>query len=153
MTYTFKLSRRIAANHLWRVAPALLVLFLAACGASTPTGVTPTPVAPVAPAAVPGWLTISLDTPNSDDGAVQLVVTGPSIEAAEVTAGLDGLASVASSQAWIVVTGAVGDGTIARIRVPDVTKASLYAVTVQAVAARGSYALGSTSGYRATAVR
>jgi hypothetical protein len=153
MTYTFKLSRRIAANHVWRVAPALMLLLLAACGASTPTGVTPTPVTPVAPAAVPGWLTISLDTPNANDGAVQLAVSGPVIEAAEVTGGFDGLATVSATQAWIVVTGAVGDGAVARIRVPDLNKASQYSVSVQAVAARGTYALGSTAGYRATAVR
>jgi uncharacterized lipoprotein YajG len=53
MTCTFKIARRTAQNHLAPIAAALL---LAACGATAPTDATPTPVAPVTPAPVAGWL-------------------------------------------------------------------------------------------------
>lgn len=150
MTYTFKLARRNAQNHLAAVAATLL---LAACGATAPTDATPTPVAPVAPAPVAGWLTMQLDTPNTDDGAVQLMVTGPAIEEAAPAAGLDGAATLANGTAHLVVMGQVGDGAVARIRVPDVAKATQYQVQVTAAAARGTYELRQVAAYRVTVVR
>lgn len=154
MTYTFKLARRNAQNHPARVAPALLLaLFAAACGAAGPTDATPAPVAPVAPAPVPGWLTVQLDTPNTNDGAVQVVITGPALEAAEVATGYDGITTVEQGTAYLVVTGAVTDGAVARIRVPDVGRAAVYTATVQAAAARGTYALQPTAAYRVTLAR
>ncbi len=150
MTYTFKIARRTAQNHL---AATALTLLLAACGATAPTDATPTPVAPVAPAPVAGWLTLQLDTPNADDGAVQFFVTGPAIEEVAPATGLDGVATITNGAAHLVVTGQVGDGAVARIRVPDLAKATQYQVQVTAAAARGTYELRQVAAYRVTVAR
>ena len=90
MTYTFKISRRLASSYTewlsprrraaryteWLTAGAL-ALVLTACGANSGTG--PSNNATPAPP-TPGWLTVQLTTPYSNDGAVQLRVTGPSID-------------------------------------------------------------------------
>jgi hypothetical protein len=146
MTYTFKLSRRIASNH--RGSLAALALLLAACGAESPTSNTPAPL----PAAVSGWLTVQLATPNSDDGAVQIAVSGPGVDSAKVL-GYDGYAAVANTNANLIVTGAITNGSIARIFVRDLSQTSRVQATVVAAAARSSYALQELNGYRAVLVR
>lgn len=148
MTYTFKIARRMATNH-WRRAALLLALALVtACGSSAPTTATPAPPAPQA-----GWLTVQLDTPNADDGAIQLAISGPAAEAAQAEAPYDGLATVVGTTTYMVVTGPLADGALARLRVPDVSKATQYTVSIQAVAERGTYALRATTGYRVAIVR
>ena len=147
MTYTFKLSRRIASNH--RPCLAALTVLLAACGAQGPTS--NTPVQPPV-AAVSGWLTVQLTTPNSNDGAVQIAVSGPGVDSAKVVS-YDGYASVASSNANLIVTGAVTSGTIARVWVRDLARTSSVQATVVAAAARSSYAMQEMNGYRAVLVR
>ena len=147
MTYTFKLSRRIASNH--RFSLAALALLLAACGAQSPTSNTPV-LPPVA--AVSGWLTLQLTTPNSDDGAVQLVVSGPGVDSAKVL-GYDGYAVVANTNANLIVTGIVTNGSIARIFVRDLAQTSNVRAMVLAAAVRGNYSLQNLSGYRAVLVR
>lgn len=146
MTYKFKLSRRLSSNH--RSAVAALALLLAACGASSPTG--STPVTPVT--ATSGWLTIQLATPRSDDGAVQLSVNGPGIDSARVV-GYDGFTVVGGASADMVVTGAIGNGTIARVFLRDLSRAGDVRATVSAAAARGSYSLQELTGYRALVIR
>jgi hypothetical protein len=146
MTYTFKLSRRIASNH--RPALAAVSLLLAACGAQSPTG--STPVTPVT--ATAGWLTVQLATPRTDDGAVQVSVSGPGVDSATVV-GYDGFSVVGNSAADMVVTGPVTNGTIARVHLRDLSRASDVHATISAAAARGSYALQDLTGYRAVLVR
>lgn len=143
MTYTFKLSRRIASNH--RLGLASLSLLLAACGAQGPTE--STPVSPTS-----GWLTVQLVTPQGDDGAVQVSVRGPGIDSAKVV-GFDGFSVISSSSADMVVTGALTSGTIAQVHIRDLSRTSEVHATVSAAAARGSYALQNLSGYRAVVIR
>lgn len=146
MTYKFKLSRRMSSNH--RSVLAAASLLLAACGSQSPTG--STPVTPVAPTA--GWLTIQLATPRTDDGAVQLSVSGPGVDSAKIV-GYAGFSVVANSNADMVVTGAVASGTVARVYLRDLSRTGDVRATVSAAAARGSYALQDLSGYRAVVVR
>lgn len=151
MTYAFKISRRIAMNHRTLAVPALLaVVFLTACGGGDPTQST---TLPIAASATPGWLAIELDSPNSNDGAVQIAVTGPALTEATVEAPFNGLGTVSGTTAILVVTGTVQDGVVARVRVPDIAKSTQYSATVQAAAVKGSYALQSLTGYRATVIR
>lgn len=150
MTYTFKLARRMATNHVARMAPLALVVLLVACGGATPTDPTPTPTPP-APAA--GWLTIQLDTPHANDGAVQIAVSGPQVEEVEIETPFDGVATIRNGTAYLVVTGQLADGAIARVRVTDVNRATQYSATVQAAAARQTYALQQLGAYRAAVVR
>ncbi|MES2304391.1 MAG: hypothetical protein V4558_02750 [Gemmatimonadota bacterium] len=146
MTYTFKLSRRIASNH--RSILAVAALVLAACGGQSPTG--STPVTPVAPTA--GWLTIQIATPRADDGALQLSVSGPGVDSARIV-GYDGFTVVGNSSADMVVTGAIANGTVAQVHLRDISRTSELRASVSAAAARGSYALQDLTGYRAVVIR
>ena len=150
MTYTFKLARRMATNHVARLAPLALVATLMACGSASPADPTPTPTPPT-PAA--GWLTIQLDTPHANDGAVQFAVSGPDVEEVAIEAPFDGVATIRGGTAYVVVTGSLVDGAVARVRVRDVGRATQYTATVQAAAARTTYALQQMGAYRAAVVR
>jgi hypothetical protein len=151
VTYAFKISRRIAMNHRALAIPALFSLaLLTACGGSDPTQSTTPPITATATA---GWLAIELDSPNTNDGAVQIAVTGPAMSEARVEAPFDGLGTLSGTSAIVVVTGPLQDGVVARIRVPDIAKSAQYSATVQAAAVKGSYALQTLTGYRATVIR
>ena len=103
---------------------------------------------------VAGDLTVSLVTPNSDDGAVLVKVTAS--ESKEVTG-----ASVACSGCQIfleqpsatelraVITGTVAAGPLLRVSVTDTKSPSSYTVQIQQVASR-TYQLRSTGGYSLT---
>lgn len=101
-----------------------------------------------------GDLTVSLVTPNSDDGAIVVRVTAS--ESKEVTG-----ASVACGGCQIfleqpsgtelraVITGSVAAGPLVRLSVTDTKSPSAYTVQIQQVASR-TYQLRSTSGYSFT---
>jgi hypothetical protein len=149
MTYTFKLARRLASNH--RVALAAVAVLTTACGGSSPTG--PDPVAPPVTSTA-GWLTVQLTTPNTDDGAVQFSITGPGVDSVRVLPPYSGYGTVpASGAGHVVATGAIATGAVARVWVRDVARANQVTASVSAAAQRGTYALSSLSGYRATVVR
>lgn len=146
MTYTFKLSKRLASNHLTRNALLALAVLTTACASgSGPTTSTPS--------GNPGWLTVQLTTPNSDDGALQLAVSGPTIDSIAAASPYEGFGVATGSNAFVLVAGSVTSGNVVRFKVPDVDRASQYTVTVQAVAQRGTYALRPTGAYQATIVR
>jgi hypothetical protein len=151
MTYTFKLARRMASNHARRHAvAAVAALFLMACGGATPTG--PDTPKPQPVGATAGVLTLELTTPNTNDGAVQFAVSGPAIDSVRAV-GYDGLTSELAGQAQVIVTGAVGAGTVARVYVHDIAKATEYRAWVVAAAVRSNYQLQDVANYRATLVR
>lgn len=167
MTYTFKISRRLASSYTewlssrpsrrrasgyteW-LSTAALALVLTACGANSGTGPSnsTTPPPPT-----PGWLTVQLTTPNSNDGAVQLRVTGPSIDTIATDARYGGVGQASSGAADLIVTGSIVGGTVARFRVADVNRSSSYSVRVVAAAQRSTWALrGNLADYRAVIVR
>ena len=130
-----------------RVVSAVVAVGLTACGAELPTSPTPVVTPPTA-----GWLTVQLTTPRSDDGAVQLHVSGPSVDSVDVT-GYPGFATVTNGAADLVVTGAIASGTVARIHVADPARASEYRGSVVAAAARGTFAVQDITNYRAALVR
>jgi hypothetical protein len=154
VTYTFKLSRRLAGTHetvrtLRPLVLFLLALLATACG----TGELINPKTPDASRATPGWLSLTFTTPRADDGAVQLTVAGPSIDSLQLT-GVQGFASVSSGVARLLVTGTIRSGTLARFWVADTRNASIYAATVHEAAARGTYQLQDVSqGYGARVTR
>lgn len=148
MTYTFKLSRRLAANYLRTAALAPLLALLVACGGGSSTG-----ASGGNESAVPGWLTVQLTTPNTDDGALQLRITGPAVDSVVAESAYNGFGAAANGTADLVMAGAIATGNVARFRVADVNRASSYSVSVVAAAQSGSYALRNLSGYRAVIVR
>lgn len=148
MTYTFKLSRRLASNDWRRAALAPLLFLLIACGGGSSTG----PSDGNGPA-VAGWLTVQLTTPHTDDGAVQLRITGPAIQDVMAESAYDGFGTAAAGVADLVMAGAIATGNVARFQVPDVNRASAYSVSVVAAAQAGTFALRNVAGYRAVIVR
>ena len=122
-------------------------LLLGACSSDQgATGVT-VPTGPTG-----GWLTVRLTTPRTDDGAVQLSVTGPRIDSMKIVT-YDGFDSNSGVQADLVATGNITSGDVARIYVPDLSRTTEYHVSVTAAAARDTYSLQPLDGYRAVLIR
>jgi hypothetical protein len=144
-------SRRLMTTIV-RPALAAFVVGLAACGTNTPTGTNSTSTSQTPAAPTGGWLTLQLTTPRSNDGAVQFVVSGPTIDSARVIS-YNGFATSTGSVANMVVTGQVASGTVGQIYVPDLSRTGEYQASVLAAAARDSYTLQDVSGYRAVLVR
>ncbi len=145
---------QISCTRLLPTVRRLALLAFAAMTTACASGSSPTlPVTPLPPA-VPtaGWLTVQLDTPRADDGAVQFLVSGPGVDSIRVV-GYDGYAAVINGEANLLVTGSVIGGTVAQVRVPDLARSSEYRASVVAAAARASYNLQDLTGYRALLVR
>ena len=155
MNYTYKLSRRLAASHdpmsdVRRVMVLLLLLLAISCrdGVTDPTE---PPLLPNPSSATPGWLSVSLTTPNANDGAVQLSLAGGPIDSLELSG--RGFASLINGAARLLLTGEVQGGAIARIWVPDTRATSLYQGIVEAAAAKHSYQLQDLTGYAVRVTR
>jgi len=117
---------------------AAIVALGAACGGDGPTG-------PVA-----GPIELVLASPNSDDGAVLLTVSGGPMDSVAAVGYTTFSAPLSGTSAKVVVVGSVVSGTVARVWVPDRSKTAQYSVTLVEVAARGSYQLRPLQGYRVT---
>jgi hypothetical protein len=112
----------------------------AACGGNDSTG----------PKA--GTATVSLVTPNADDGVVLLTLTGP---------GLANVQSASSSykvywrvvsptEVRAIVVGNLASGAVLTASVDDVSKVGQYGGTVVEAASRTDVVRGSTAGYGVT---
>ena len=125
-----------------RVHRTIITLALAGLAAGAGCGGGGDPTQPAA-----GPLDLVLSTPNNGDGAILLTVSGAAIDSVSA-AGYTTFATRASGTSWrVVVTGAITDGAIARIHVPNTGLAGSYSVTISDVAAQGTYALRNLSGY------
>ena len=128
-------------------AAAAFTAVLAACGSEgSSTGPVTPPPAPTA-----GWLTVQVNTPRNDDGAIQLSVSGPGVDSARIV-GYDGFVTVSATGADLIATGNMSNGTVAQIHVPNIARSAEYQVAVVAAAARDTYALQDLNGYRAVIV-
>lgn len=156
MTYTYKLSRRLASSHdagsdARRIALLLLLLLAISCGGDDLAS--PTTPQPGPSPAVAGWLSVMLTTPNADDGAIQLSLSGAPIDSLELS-GNPGFAALVDGAGRLLVTGNIRSGVVARIWVPDLRAAARYHGSVDAAAARSSYALQDLSrGYAVQVTR
>jgi hypothetical protein len=120
-------------------------------GGAAPTLPTP-PVQPTAPVAVPGTLTISLTTPNTDDGAMLLEIAGPA-SVAELTSPVQGAlvyTRANGNSSRVAVFGSLGAGALLRFSVPDVNAVQQYAAQVIEAADRGSALRANVTGYKLT---
>lgn len=146
MTYTYKLSRRLAVSHdplsdLRKIMLFLLLLLAISCGDGSTGPSHPDNVVQ------PGWLSVALTTPNANDGVVQLSLAGGRIDSLEVTGG-QGFAMLVNGAGRLLVTGDVGSGVVARMWVPDTRAFASYSGSVEAAAARSTYQLQDiTPGY------
>jgi len=103
--------------------------------------------------ATPGWLTVELNTPNADDGAVQLRITGAPVDTVRVASVYQGFGVPSGAGADLVITGTLAKGVVAHLKVPNVNHSGRYTVSVVAAARRGNYQLRTLTEYRASVIR
>jgi hypothetical protein len=123
-----------------RIALATAVLLAAAaCSDST----TPPP---------PGVIALSLVTPNADDGAITLALTGPGITS--IASGSAAYAVywrvVSPTEARVIVVGDLSNGVMATAQVAEANRLSGYHVGILEVATRSDAVRASTAGYAIT---
>jgi hypothetical protein len=106
----------------------LLSVFLLSCS-SVSTGPTS------------GVLNVKLSSLHGDEGAVLFTITGGPMESVEAVSGIAYSAQLDANTLRVVVTGNLSSGTIACVRIPDVTQASRYVAAINQVATRSTYAL------------
>jgi hypothetical protein len=86
-----------------------------------------------------GVLILTLNTPNTGDGAILFRVNGGPVDSVQGSAMLeDGSYNTVGNQTRIVIAGPITDGQLAYLFVPDVADATDYVVTVEQVAQNAS---------------
>lgn len=126
-----------------RAALLLSAVLLGACDAGEPA------------APLPGDLILTLATPNAADGAMVVSITGPDAVSA-VQAAAPGVVVRARTQGattTVALFGALADGPLVRITVPDVRQARRYSATVREAADPQNAARASLAGYALTVSR
>lgn len=102
-------------------------------------------------APVAGTLHVKLATPNSNDGAVLVVVSGGPIDQVDPAGYLTYSTPIGFTGTRVVVTGNLVPGILVNLRVPDIQRVGSYTVVLEQVAARApGYALQNLGGYRVT---
>jgi hypothetical protein len=96
---------------------------------------------------IQGTLNVSLVTPNSDDGAVLFTVSGGPVDTIEAVGYPVYSARVDANTLRIIVTGKLGSGPVARIRIADDRRLSHYTATINQVAVRATYQQRDPSSY------
>jgi hypothetical protein len=120
--------------------PSLFVLLAAACGDGGPTG----PAGPT-----PGVLKVALTTPNADDGALLLTISGGRVSTVEAAAAGYQVytAQPDTLTTRVLVTGDIGAGEVVRIHVPDTRSVAAYHATIAQAASRTTFAQRALTGY------
>lgn len=135
-------------RHMTRTAAAVIALVsVASCGDD------PGSVGPVAP--VEGVVELALTTPSTDDGAILFTVEGSVIgEPQPARSGVVVLSRPAGTgELRIAVLGHGLGGTLLRLTVPDVSKASSYALAIEEVAGPRNRLRTDLGAYRLTLAR
>jgi hypothetical protein len=94
-----------------------------------------------------GPLDLVLQTPADDDGIVLVELVGGTVDSVTALGYRTEASSVGTAPLRIVVSGALEDGKLVRIWVPDRTRASDYTASVVEAAARGTYLLQDVAEY------
>ncbi len=130
----------------WHPIAAATVALAVSVACGDGDGVTDVPV-PAVP--VPGTLVLSLTSPNSDDGAILLSISGGGITAPTVASTSHVLFSRLTGTTSInaVVVGNITAGPLLRFDVPDVGGASAYTGTITEVADRANALRTTLTGY------
>ena len=101
-----------------------------------------------------GTVTLRLTTPHADDGAMTFEVSGPPIDGVSAAVGSLQLFTRRVGESTIVgvVVGAVANGAVVTLQVPDAGAAAEYTARVLEVADRQNALRASLAGYALTAV-
>ena len=123
-------------------AVVLAAITLACSGDSNNGGTGPLPSV-----ANPGFVNVTLSTPNSNDGALLLTLSGGAIDSLTASSGSIFFASTGTNTFRVMVAGTITDGPIVRFWMPDRRNISQYLATLEQAAARSTYEQQSIGGY------
>jgi len=100
----------------------------------------------------PGVIGLSLVTPNVNDGAITLVLTGPGVTS--IASGSSAYSIywrvVSATEARVIVVGDLSNGVLATAQVAEANRLSGYHVDILEVATRSDAVRASNAGYRIT---
>lgn len=101
----------------------------------------------------PGTLSLRLTTPNVNDGALVIVLSGGPVSAVHAAAGLEVVRQSDAAGNHILLIGDVTEGVVATFDVPDISRATAYVAVVEQVADRNSFSLLDAAPYRIAVVQ
>lgn len=85
----------------------------------------------------PGWVNVTLTTPNTKDGGIVFTISGPAVDSLRSSLPNVFTRRESATQVRAVVIGTLWDGAVvAQVLVPDVGNLSGYSAVVTEVAAR-----------------
>jgi hypothetical protein len=87
-----------------------------------------------------GHLNVNLGAMQGDEGAVLFTVTGGPVESVHAVSGAVYVAQIDPNTLRVVITGNLSSGTIARVRISDMSQAARYSAAINQVAVRSTYA-------------
>lgn len=120
-----------------------LAALMVTCGGDSDNGGTAPPV----DMRNPGFVTLTLSTPNANDGALLLTLSGGVVDSLTASVGDLFFAQTGSTTFRIMVAGTITDGVIGRFWVPDRRNVSQYLASVEQAAVRGTYQQQDVTGY------
>lgn len=95
----------------------------------------------------PGFVNVTLATPNSNDGALLLTLSGGTMDSLTASAGTIFFASTGTNTFRVMVAGTIGDGPVVRFWMPDRRNVSQYVATLEQAAVRSTYEQQDIGGY------
>ena len=99
------------------------------------------------PSTEPGFVSVSLSTPNSNDGAIMFTLAGGVIDSLRPVGGTMFFASTGTNRFRAIVGGRITDGTVLQFWTPDRRNITSYTATLEQAAARSTYEQQDLSGY------
>jgi len=98
----------------------------------------------------PGTLTIRLATPNQNDGAVVVVVSGGPVNTVHAAGAFEVARQTDGAGTHVLVVGDLTEGPLVTIDIPDRSRANAYLATLEQVADRTTFALLDPASYHLT---
>ncbi len=123
-------------------AVVLAAITIACSGDSTPES-----TGPGESTSNPGFVNVTLATPNSNDGALLLTLSGGAMDSLAASVGTIFFASTATNTFRVMVAGTIGDGPVVRFWMPDRRNVAQYSATLEQAAVRSSYEQQDIGGY------
>ncbi len=121
----------------------VLAAITLACSGDSDNGGTGPPL----DVANPGFVNVTLSTPNSNDGALLLRLSGGVIDSLTASSGSIFFAETGTNIFRVMVAGTITDGPVVRFWMPDRRNVSQYLATLEQAAVRSTYEQQSIGGY------
>lgn len=104
------------------------------------------------PAPDPGPVKLILSTPNVNDGALLVAVTGGTVSSVSAQGYQTASTVPGGGGVTLIIRGSIADGNVAQITLPDRKHLADYTATVKQAADRSSYQQQNLAGYSITLV-